>query len=43
MQLNPAFYPGIISTGSTIARQEGVRALWKVRGLTDRSISREAN
>lgn len=32
MQLNPALYPGIVSTGSTIARQEGVRALWK--GLT---------
>ena len=32
MQLNPAMYPGIVSTGGTIARQEGVRALWK--GLT---------
>ncbi len=29
MQLNPALYPSIMSTGSTIARQEGVRALWK--------------
>ena len=32
MQLNPTLYPGIVSTGSTIVRQEGTRALWK--GLT---------
>lgn len=32
MQLNPALYPSIVSTGSTIVRQEGTRALWK--GLT---------
>lgn len=32
MQLNPALYPGIVSTGSIIVRQEGTRALWK--GLT---------
>jgi len=32
MQLNPALYPGIISTGSTIVKGEGVRSLWK--GLT---------
>lgn len=32
MQLNPALYPGIVSTGGTIVHQEGARALWK--GLT---------
>lgn len=32
MQLNPALYPGILSTGSTIVKSEGTRSLWK--GLT---------
>jgi hypothetical protein len=32
MQLSPALYPGIVSTGNVIRRQEGLRALWK--GLT---------
>jgi hypothetical protein len=32
MQLNPLRYPGILTTGMTIGREEGVRSLWK--GLT---------
>jgi solute carrier family 25 (mitochondrial citrate transporter), member 1 len=32
MQLNPALYPGVISSGSTIVKAEGTRSLWK--GLT---------
>ena len=32
MQLNPALYPGMGATGALIARNEGVRSLWK--GLT---------
>lgn len=32
MQLQPVKYPNILTTGATIAREEGVRSLWK--GLT---------